>query len=175
MLAYKDCSFSTKIRAGIPRTKLYVILQTISELLLQDKIPGCIVVMVRDLVSFRYPSKNISQSDKTNNNRGFLKVLFHNKGMDMVNLSSLLHNKNVVSAVPTCMDNTPPIVNTNTIARKIFNHKNVVSDIDFFVGLSECTNSPYLYRPCCEQVTCTSYVIGRSYILKGPSYIPGTE
>ena len=77
LLAYKDCSFSL----GIPRRKLYVILQTISELLLQDKIPRRILVMVRDF------TKNISQSDKTNNNRGFLKVLFHSKGMDMVNLS----------------------------------------------------------------------------------------
>ena len=40
----------------IPCRKLHVILQTIR---LQDKIPGRIVVMVRDLVSFRHPSKNI--------------------------------------------------------------------------------------------------------------------
>ena len=52
----------------------------------------------------------------------------------MVNLPSLLHNKNVVSAIPLNVNNTPPIVSykyTNTIADKIFNHKKVVSDIDF--------------------------------------------
>ena len=67
------------------------------------------------------------------------------------NLPSPLHNKNVVSAIPSYIDNTPPIVSytyTNTIARKIFNFKRVVSDIDFLVGTRDShVNVPTL--PIC--------------------------
>ena len=47
---------------------------------------------------------------------------------------TLLHNKNVVSAILSHIDNTPPTVSyryTSTIAN---NHKKVVSDIDFTIG-----------------------------------------
>ena len=47
-------------------------------------ITGRIAVMIRDLVNFRQPSKNVGQLKKTKYNRKFLKVLFHSKGIDMV-------------------------------------------------------------------------------------------
>ena len=68
LLAYKDQSFSTKIRTfvlGLPRRKLGVVLQITTECLLQDKITGRIAVMIRDLVNFRQPSKNVGQLKKT--------------------------------------------------------------------------------------------------------------
>ena len=95
-----------------------------------------------------------------------MKVLFHSKGIDMVNLPSLLHNKNVVSAIPSYIDNTPPIVSykyTNTIARKILNFKKVVSDIDFSVGTRdmscECSNTPYLYGPAGHVITGNLHIV----------------
>ena len=60
--------------------------------------------------------------------------------MDIVNLPSLLHNKNVVSAILSHIDNTPPTVSyryTSTIANKV--HKKVVSDIDFTIGSNHLT------------------------------------
>ena len=111
----------------------------------------------------------------------FINVLFHSKGMDMVNLPSLLHNKNVISAIPPNVNNTPPIVSyihTNTIAHKIFNHKKVVSDIDFSVGFNmvtcECSSSPYVYGPAGHVITGNLRIIGNKHIrrllIKGPSY-----
>ena len=55
---------------------------------------------------------------------------------------TLLHNKNVVSAILSHIDNTPPTVSyryTSTIANKVFNHKKVVSDIDFTIGSNHLT------------------------------------
>ena len=52
----------------------------------------------------------------------------------MVNLPSLLHNKNVISTISLCINNTPLIVSyqyTNTISSKGFNSKTVVSEINF--------------------------------------------
>ena len=89
--------------------------------------------------------------------------------MDMVNLPSLLHNKNVISAIPPNVNNTPPIVSykyTNTIAHKIFNHKKVVSDIDFSVGTNmmtcECSSSPYVYGPAGHVITGNLLSLGTS-------------
>ena len=72
----------------------------------------------------------------------------------MVNLPSLLRNKHVTSTIPPFIDSTPPTVcyqYTNTIAKKVFNHKTVVSEIDFDVGSNnmycDCHNSPYVYGP----------------------------
>ena len=66
-------------------------------------------------------------------------------------MPSLLHNKNVVSTIPSGIDDSPPIVSykyTSTIAGKVFNHKKTVSDIDFSVGSNEmscdCSSSRYV-------------------------------
>jgi hypothetical protein len=75
--------------------------------LLQDKISGRVAVLVRDLARFRkYSGNKADNKTRTNNNRRFI---FHNKGIDMVNLPSLLHNKNVIATIPACIDNTPLI------------------------------------------------------------------
>jgi hypothetical protein len=97
-----------------------------------DKIPGRIVVLVRDLVRFRTPPSSSKTRHEHTGNRKFLKVLFHSKGIDMVNLPSLLHNKNVITTIPLCINNTHPIVSyqyTNTISSRVLNHKTVVSEI----------------------------------------------
>ena len=74
--------------------------------LLRGDIPSRIGVFIRDLIQFRYPSgRNTDHLHGHAGNKRFIKILFHSKGMDMVDLPSLLHNKNV-----TCIDNTPPTV-----------------------------------------------------------------
>ena len=52
----------------------------------------------------------------------------------MINLPCLLHNKSVVSTIPSYIDNTAPTVSyryTNTIANKVLK---VISEIDFDIG-----------------------------------------
>ena len=39
-----------------------------------------------------------------------MNIMFHNKGMDMINLSGILNNKKVMAAVPNYLRVPPPIV-----------------------------------------------------------------
>ena len=64
-----------------------------------DRIPGRIAILVRDHIRFRTPLSSNAR-DIHVEKRKFTNVLFHSKGMHMVNLPPLLHNKNVVSAIP---------------------------------------------------------------------------
>ena len=47
---------------------------------------------------------------KKEKNRGYINILFHKKGIEL-NLPRILHDKNVVGAIPLFVDNRePPIV-----------------------------------------------------------------
>ena len=67
--------------------------------------------------------------------RKFINVLFHSKGMDMGTYHPCSIIKNDV--------NNPPqrVSYTGTIAHKIFHHKKVVSDTGISVGTSMMTSS----------------------------------
>ena len=80
---------------GLPRRKLSEVEKVLDS---HREIPGRIGVLVRDLIRFRIPSHSLINSKN--------RFLFR---MDMVNLPSLLHNKNVISAIPSGIDNNPPI------------------------------------------------------------------
>ena len=122
LASYKCCSFSTKLRVyilGLPCRKLDIVRKVIDSHLSEDRIPGRIAILVRDLIRFRTPPSSNAR-DMHVEKRKFINILFHSKGMDMVNLPSLLQNKNVVSAIPPNVNNTPPIVSykyTNTLIR----------------------------------------------------------
>ena len=67
-----------------------------------------------------------------------MNVMFHNKGMDMINLSRILNSKKVMAAVPNYLRGPPPIVSytyTTTIAGKIFNNRKVVNELNMVVVL----------------------------------------
>jgi hypothetical protein len=111
-----------------------------------------------------------------------MNILYHNKGIDMVNLPRILNSKYVRDAVPGFVQNaTPPIVSfkyTKTIAGRVFNQKKVVEDLDVNVGTSnmccDCHTSRYCYGPAGHVVTGDLNVIRdaklRALIEKGPSY-----
>ena len=112
---------------GFPRRKLSEVLMVLNGYLLSEALPGRIAVFIRDLVRFRNRSRpSNNQLGENSNNKRLIKVLFHSKRMDTINLPSLLHNKKVDSTILSCIDNTPPMVSyqyTNTIGNKMFNHK----------------------------------------------------
>ena len=64
--------------------------------------------------------------------------MFHNKGIDMIDLPGILYNKKVLRTVTSFVQHIkPPIVNysyTKSICNIIFNHKPVIKDIDFGMG-----------------------------------------
>ena len=66
--------------------------------------------------------------------RRFIKVFFHNKGIDKVKLTSILHNKLVRSKIPIYFqEKDPPLVSckyTNTISRGVFNYNQFLRNIN---------------------------------------------
>ena len=61
----------------------------------------------------------------------FIKLDFINKGIDAVNLPSILRSKSITETVPTYL---PPIISytyTKTIASKIFNFSSTLLDLDY--------------------------------------------
>ena len=76
-------------------------------------VPDRIAVLLKDLIAFRRRALHIGECnvDKTSNASGYMSVLYHNKGIDMVNLPTILNSKYVRDAVPNIAHNaTPPIV-----------------------------------------------------------------
>ena len=186
LLTYKTPSFSKSIRTYIqrlPRRKLFIVVCATEELQLSDRIPCRIALLVRDLVAYRNRVKvSINNSvDNNNKKQGFVNVLFHNKGMDMINLPSILHNKRVVASVPSYLNNVaPPIVSytyPKTVASKVFNFKQAISNLDFELGTvtmsCNCSTS-YIYAPAGHIVTGNLGIIKdkhvRKLLTKGPTY-----
>ena len=77
-----------------------------------------------------------------------LPIKFHNKGLDHIQLSSILHEAQVINTLPANLqlDDVPSIIYSleDTIRNKIFNYKQTVNDIDihdhtsFGTGITSC-------------------------------------
>ena len=71
-------------------------------------------------------------SKRESTNKNYMNVMFHDKGMDMINFPRILNSKKVMAAVPKYLRGPPPIVSytyTRTIAgnnRKVVNELNMV-------------------------------------------------
>ena len=116
--------------------------------------------------------------NKDSDDRGFVNIHFHSKGMDMVHLPSILHSKKIRLAVLCFLNcHTPPIVSytyPKTIAGKIFNYKQTIANLDFNKGTNtmqcECNTSPYIYPPAGHVVTGNLNIIRNRHLhLKGPT------
>ena len=92
-----------------------------------------LAAVVSDVASHRlFKPVRIHQNES--NQRSFLKIEFANKGLDAINISNILHHKDVQSKVPPYFKNqSVPLISysyTKPIATKIFNHKRVLRDLD---------------------------------------------
>ena len=96
---------------------------------------------------------NIDKGSKDTS--GYMSILYHNKGIDMVNLPRILNSIFDRDAVPSMVKNgIPPTISfkyTKTIGGKIFNQKQVVQDLNIYVSVSnilcDCHNNKYCYGP----------------------------
>ena len=80
------------------------------DLLLEQNIPKHIPLIIKDLASFRLGLHKINKPTKADNTtKGFLKVPFHNKGIEVINLSQILHSKPVKKAIPGFIQNQTPL------------------------------------------------------------------
>ena len=188
VVKYKNLNFTLNLRTymlNLPRNKLRIVEDVTESLVLNERIPARISSLVRDLIAFRFRSKvtTMRRDNVVNNSkRQYMNVLYHNKGMDMLNLPRILNCKRVMMAVPNYLRNIPPPVvsytYTKTIAGKIFNHRKVVEELDMDNGTDDiecsCSSSSYRYEPCGHIVTGDLSIIRditlRNLIKKGPSY-----
>ena len=88
--------------------------------------------------------------------RRFINLFFHNKGIDKVKLTAILHNKLVRSKVPIYFqEQDPPLVSykyTNNISRSVFNYNQTLRNInlDDYRNASsscDCESSAFRYEP----------------------------
>ena len=141
------------------------------------------VTIVLDIGRFRLFQPVRSDTPITETKPGFMKIKFNNKGIDAINLSSILHNKLVPDKIPVYFKfKSPPIISyeySKTIASKIFNYKPVLSDLnltDFKRNppSCDCSSSPYNYMPHGHVITGDLSIIPhddlRSLMMKGPKY-----
>lgn len=116
--------------------------------------------------------------DELNHRRYFLKISFLNKGMEFINLPSILSNKNVVSKIPNYFKNQEkPMIcyKYNTPIRGfIFNYNKTISSISDASNSCSCTDSPFNYSPIGHVITGDLNIISdenlRKIIRKGPKY-----
>ena len=113
-------------------------------------------------------------------------IYFHNKGLDHIRLASILHDDNVMNALPENLkaEEPPSIIYTlgSTIRNKIFNYKDTVnnintSDLDTFgtgIHECECQNSEFCNDHHGHILTSDLRIIQnsrlRKLISKGPNY-----
>ena len=112
----------------------------------------------------------------------YMKIFFHSKGIEMINLPRILHDRRATACIPTffkCME--PPTVGyscTKTISSKVFNFRQSVKDLDFEVGTNDmscaCSSSPFISPPLGHIVTGDLNIITdkklRQLLMKGPNY-----
>ena len=145
---YKTSSFTFRLKSYImrlPKYKVRVAADVIYRLVVSEHIPNRILLLVNDLMSHRFRVVTASKVESviTDIKRSYLNVLFHNKGMDKIDLPRILNSKRVMSAVPKHLSGPPPVVGytyTKTIAGKIFNPRKVAEQLNLDDGTThlEC-------------------------------------
>ena len=62
------------------------------------------MLLVNDLIAYRFKIKvtpRLKNVEREDSNKCFMNVMFHNKGMDMIDLPRILNSKRV-TAIPCC-------------------------------------------------------------------------
>ena len=142
-----------------------------------------VTAIILDTAQYRLSRPVRSDILSTDAKTHFIKLDFINKGIDAVNLPSILRSKSVIEKVPTYFkEKERPIISdtyTKTIANKIFNFSSTLSDLDYHQfhnnpSQCECNTSSHLYPPYGHVITGDLSIIPnfklRDLIAKGPKY-----
>ena len=82
-----------------------------NDLLPLNQFPQHLLVIARDIARFRLGEFTQVQREVESPSKHFLKVTFHNKGLEMINLSSIVHSKVVRTTIPDFFeDKEPPVI-----------------------------------------------------------------
>ena len=183
--SYKSSGFLKQYVSAILSFKTIDIKQIrtlVEEFLHLNAFPIHLLLILKDLVRFRLGDVDTCEEvpSSKSSNRHFVKITFHNKGIEMINLSQILHSRRVTDTVPTFFeDKEPPGLcykYTKTIAPTIFNFRKVSKTLDINKQPSgcECSSPPYVYGPLGHIVTGDLSLIAnrklRGIIRKGPNF-----
>ena len=105
---YKTCSFCFSVRTlilGLPRKWMCMVWDIFQNWVASHEVPTRVKVLLRDLIAFR---KNASYgisfdagvAKKGKECSGFIKVNYHNQGIEMIGLHQILRSRYVKSVVP---------------------------------------------------------------------------
>ena len=139
-----------------------------------------LVSIICDVAFFRL-FKPVRSEPLHDNKRKFLPIHFSNKGIDAINISNVLHHKEVTSKIPPYFQNqSVPIISysyTKTIAPKIFNYHQALQGLDMDEYLKnpltcDCSNSPYIYNPSGHVITGDLNIIQHENLRKVISHGP---
>ena len=121
---FRECKFTFNIRTflhALPKGWLRLVWHITEECQLNDVIPSRVAVLVRDILAYRKRVHLEAKEVITNNRkkRMYLNVLFHNKGIEMLNIPGILHRNGVKKTVPTFLDHKEPPTVTYTYTKTI--------------------------------------------------------
>ena len=181
---YKSMCFLNKYTTSLFTFKSSTIKQInhiVDDLIVLNEFPNHLLLIARDIARFRLRDFDKVSDDTTASKKHFLKVTFHNKGIEMVNLSSIVHSKQVSKTVPQFFQHKePPVISykyTKTIGPTIFNFRRVAREhnVDSLVANScQCSQSAFLYQPLGHVITGDLRIIKnrklRQLVTKGPGF-----
>ena len=97
---YKSMCFLKTYITSLFSCKTKQIRSIANDLLPLNQFPQHLLVIARDIARFRLGEFTQVQREVESPSKHFLKVTFHNKGIGMINLSSIVHSKVVRTTVP---------------------------------------------------------------------------
>ena len=123
--------------------------------------------------------KPVSSINPVKDTGRFMTIKYANKGIDAINISRLLHHRDVKAKIPAYFNDpiTPRLSYsyTRSIASKVFNYKHSLKDFNIEqLPSCSCSTSPFLYQPAGHVVTGDLNIVENPYLKdilsKGPKY-----
>ena len=115
VMKYKNRNFTFRLRTyfmGLPKRKVKIAIDAVNALVLDERILTCILLLTTDLMAYRFGLATTPRSGyvvKEDTQKYYMNVLFHNKGMDMIDLPRILNSRMVMETVPSYVRDPPPI------------------------------------------------------------------
>jgi len=165
---------------SIPLNLLSKLHDEILALFIRKQVPKPVYYIVTDISNHRLFKPVSTHHDEKK--QTFIKMLYRDRGIDLINLPNILHNKKVQSYIPPYFDATMPTISykyTKTISSAIFNHIKTVSEfeLDQFTTNRypcECQNSPFISTHHGHVITGNLDIISnetlKELISKGPKF-----
>ena len=113
---HKEAIYNNTDTYGLRNTFLRDTRTLVEEQLHLHTFPTHLLLILKDLIKFRLgisqpQPQPLKQHTKENSHKHFLKVKFHNKGIEMINLNGILRSRRVKATIPVFFQhNEPPTV-----------------------------------------------------------------